>query len=272
VARTSAPCSYLERPALEHIYLVHRAPGAQLAFPGTVRHPDHDFIAATPDAIQDEHISVQVKFVGPYVARSWGAEGDSEEGVPLATIAQTHWEAGIWNADPDRKRIDEIRTVAFLGTDLRVFPYEPDPEFFASMLERAVSFWREHVEDDVMPIVTDRSVRDTLQKIYKDTTGEILEAGDLAEDLDREINRHRRWGNVERRAKHEKELLASSICMKIGEALGIETERYEATWRPQRGKVSYKDALDELRPDVTEPQLEKYRGDGYRVLRTKEKK
>ena len=125
------------------------APGALWPNGGTLRHPEHPIVLATPDGVVCRDGApawlVEAKTARAHMGREWGP---SETGAaPDVYVAQVTWQmacAGLPRADI---------AVLIGGDEFRRYPVAYDAELFAMLLECAEQFWRDHVETDTPPAI-----------------------------------------------------------------------------------------------------------------------
>lgn len=129
--------------------------GHTLEQPSTIFHPEFGFIGGTPDYLVTDDAGIllecktsaeeQLRMVDDKGDPLWGPTGTDE--VPLDYYVQCQAYMGLTG----RRRCD--LAVFFLGArrEFRIYTLEFDRELFGLVLEKGVSFWRDHVEARVPP-------------------------------------------------------------------------------------------------------------------------
>lgn len=202
---------------------------ALLIEPGTLRHPEHSIVLATPDRVRltaechmPEHHdawplnrecwdrNVQVKTASAHIAHRWG-DGDDE--VPDEYIVQCQWEmlvTGLAQTD---------LPVLIGGNDMRIYRLHADTELQGSLLETVERFWENHVKRGVLP-PPDGTPQwsDYLKRRFPKDERPLLDATDEAREL---VSRLRDAKSRSEAAKSEEEQLAQQLKLSIGDAAGI---------------------------------------------------
>ncbi len=234
--------NHLERPVLE---LFRRRVGATvIEYPGTLIHPEFSFLGATPDGIRDGKRGVQCKVVGMRQWSRWGDVEDGPEGVPNEVVIQVHWEAWAIRAHLGHK-FEVADVPALLGTDLKNYEVPIDWEMCEMMETSALQFWRDNVEADVMPLVTED---DDIAAIFlRPKREDLLQPDENVVCLVREYDFAR---DEEKRASSAKRLAANRLQAEIGHGTGFMGDGVKATWAEQQGNVSWKDVAAKYRHEL----------------------
>lgn len=127
---------------------------------GTVRHPVHEWAAATLDSkIIGTRRGLEIKAVGTRMIYDWDPGDDA--GVPHYVRTQCEWQ--MWCVD-----LEEIDVAALLGgTVARVWRIAADLELRAALVAAGEKFWRDQVQGRIAPALTDADgVRAYLNGIY----------------------------------------------------------------------------------------------------------
>jgi len=108
--------------------------------PGTIIHPEFDWIAASPDGVAYDEghnrvAAVEIKSPDPYSdgIRDWGDPTEQEDSIPSYHIPQCIWEAACLG-------VDSTICSALIGGDVRIYRVEYKPKLFEAMAERAEAF------------------------------------------------------------------------------------------------------------------------------------
>ena len=142
-------------------------------------HPEHSymhghvdrFICSSPTLFNDKgHLLadriLECKTANPFTAHEWGDVGTDQ--VPLSYLVQCAWYLAITGLE----RAD--LAVLFGNADFRIYEITRDLELEQMVLERAVSFWENHVLTDIPPAATSESDYKTL--FGKSTVSKSVEA------------------------------------------------------------------------------------------------
>jgi putative phage-type endonuclease len=124
----------------------------------------------TPLMGEDGHINasriLECKTANPFAQSDWGDPGSDQ--VPLSYLVQCVWYMMLTNID----RTD--LAVLFGNADFRIYEITRDLELERMVLERAVSFWENHVLTDIPPAAASESDYKTL--FGKSTVSKSVEA------------------------------------------------------------------------------------------------
>jgi len=110
--------------------------------PGTVIHPDFDWIAASPDGVAYDEgkpgqpvAAIEIKAPDPYSPRihDWGDPLEQEDSIPSYVIPQCIWEAACLG-------VQETICTALIGGDIRIYRVEFRQKLFDVMVDKAASF------------------------------------------------------------------------------------------------------------------------------------
>lgn len=130
--------------------------------PGTLQLRGEPRIMATPDGVAffDQPLNtmlhtgrlpsgdvrgVEVKSPGPHMEHGWGEPGTDQ--VPAAYLCQAVFEMAVLD-------VERLDFAALLGGELRIFPVRRSRVVEGKLIERALAFWRDHVEADKPPAPT----------------------------------------------------------------------------------------------------------------------
>jgi putative phage-type endonuclease len=122
--------------------------GVDLVESTTVRHPEHDWMVATPDRVwRDGSRLVEIKNVSARSAREWGEPWTSQ--IPERYFLQVLWQMAVTGTES----ADVVALIG--GHDLRVYTTERDAQVEAWLVDAGREFWEEHVLAQVEPAVED---------------------------------------------------------------------------------------------------------------------
>lgn len=250
--------SAFERPVCEAYSADYRV---TLAYPGTLSDPRVAHRAATPDAIENGMLDVQVKLVGE-TARDWGDPVYGAESVPEYVVLQVQYEMHhlreVLGVAAPAARVLQVH-----GTQLQRYTVPRDDELIGAMLEAVDRFWRDHIVADRMPRVsaTDDEI---LRRLHPRAVAPLAPITRRAVELALE---HERINGEVREREREKAVIDNELRALIGDGSGFEGDGIKVTWLEQGGRVSWKELAAEL--GVSPEMVERFRGDGTRVLRVK---
>ena len=206
---TSAPAEigHLLEPVLLEEY--GRRYGVKVERPATIV---RGYRAATPDGLVPGK-SLQVKVVGYHMAHHW------REGVPDYVQAQVQAEMSL--AD-----VQQAVVIVLLGTQLDFIPVDRDDAAIAAIDRICARFWRRYVVGNDRPdIAQSRNASDILRKMYPRHAGmkaAVPEFVALA-------RRYAQLGRAAAEAQKEREQLAISMKLAIGDGAGFEWESGRVT-------------------------------------------
>jgi putative phage-type endonuclease len=139
----------------------------------TLVHKQYDWLTAHIDReVVGDDRGLEIKNVGPYMARGWGAHL-AEGGVPTYILPQVHHyllvtDRPVWTVS------------AYMGgREIRLYEVERAKTWDELIIEQTHNFWHNHVLAGVPPdadtVPAERRL-EVAQRIYPGTTGEFLEA------------------------------------------------------------------------------------------------
>lgn len=229
----------------------------------TLRHPVHEHMLASPDALgRTEDIGAEAKVVGWRMQHHW-----AEDSVPDYVRLQAVQNMAV----TDRERWDVVALIG--GTDLRVYTILRDRDMEALLAESIELFWADHVVRGTPPPVRDPEERRRyLRTRYpgSDATRCRLENGPAVaggaariRELDAELER----------LGAEREELIDAFCAIVGDDYGIEGSWGKFLWYPQRGATRWKAVAEELAGGAVPADIiERHRGEASRTPRLYEPK
>jgi len=213
-----------------------------LSFPGTLIHPAHDHVCATPDAIaypkatpDDKALGrvQEAKSVGWYLRGEWGDEGDD---APLRYLAQVQFEIGCARALNLCGDYGDLRA-AVGGEPPRVYRVPYDAETFAVLVERAREFVDRYIVRGETPDLdgSKSATEYVKQRFRKQARPELLPPDDEVRALYDLGTRNEARGRM---FLADAEAAKNKIKLRIGEARGIEGV---ATWKADKnGKRTFR--------------------------------
>lgn len=115
--------------------------GREVKDVGTLVHPKHPVVIATPDGLatckeSGERFALEVKCPSFHAAQQWGAPGTDE--IPDAYRAQAIWQMAVLG-------VKACEVVAFIGGNIQVYQVPYDAVAFDALRHIAEDFWESHV-------------------------------------------------------------------------------------------------------------------------------
>jgi len=198
--------------------------GVELVESGTLVHPKHEWLMATPDRIVlvDPREGLECKNRGSYNLDDWGEPGSDE--VPDEVLIQCHTNMEVtgfkvWHA-----------AVLLGGNRWHSFTLEYDKELAEQIVESAHDFWHDHVLADMCPELDGTESSSEYVANKWQTHGDLIipatpEIYDTAEEL--------RLVRAELKETEEtKERLQNLLKDAIGEAAGVQLPNgKKITWK-----------------------------------------
>lgn len=181
-------------------------------------HPDYPFLSCELDnIITGTDTLVEIKTCHEYMGKEWG-----EEDIPIEYVYQVMMQLGLSN----RKK--GWIAVLIGGNKYREREIEFDSEMYDGMIRKAVHFWENFVLADVQPIAVGNDM-DILLALYPEETSDDLVTG--VEESDEWIGFRQELGMHIKEMEKQKKDVEAKIKQKIGEALGIVSEKYKVTYK-----------------------------------------
>lgn len=142
----------------------------------------------------------EVKSVDPRAAHEWGEDGSQD--VPAHYMAQVQFGLAVTGRSG-------ATIAALIGDDLRVYRFERDEQLCAALIDKAVSFWNDHVLTKIPPPPQDKV---DAAKLVRRFAGFSFEA---SEDLQSEISNLRQAKAELKRWSKEAEAAELAILQKV---------------------------------------------------------
>jgi len=208
--------------------------GVPMATRGTLVHPEHNWIGATPDYVREDAINVQIKTVGARGSFSWpgiNSIGDDDtlilnppDGIPDYYRVQVEWEMAVLG-------VEMTHLVALLGgTDLRVYEVPRDLDLWLALYENARRFWFEHVLADIPP-PPDGSEAFKRYLLRKYPRVERPELEPITPEVADAARRYLKAASIEKKASAAKELAGNQLRDLIGDCAGMFGAGLKVRWR-----------------------------------------
>ena len=190
--------------------------------PGTLLHPKHSAICATPDGIgvreNGSRVVLEVKNSQWHQSHRWGEPGSDD--APLLYVAQVQMELGIALAQMGVETIADL--VASIGGAPPVAYRIPfDPELFGQLVQVAEKFVRDHIQTGRPPDgwETDPGAAEYLARRFERNDGRLLPADDEIRSLAASVASMRATAKA---CVEEKEAAEVRLKNAIGDADGFE--------------------------------------------------
>lgn len=209
------------------------------AVDGTLRHPEHSWMLASPDraVMVDDRVVrlVEIKTASHRAAWQWG---DASDAVPPAYRAQIEWQMAVTGV-----HVCDL-TVLLEGSELRVYRIEHDPELLAMLEYIGRGFWGLVERKEQPEIDGSEGWSKHLADRFPVQRGPIREAAPHEAETVRslvEIDR------LVKKLEASRKLLENNLKQAIGHDDGIESPEARVTWRlPKSGTVAWKAVAEAL--------------------------
>lgn len=201
--------------------------GVRVEDPGTLAHPDHEWMMATPDGVAYAEGGVEplngleIKTHTIRLADLYGAPGTDE--VPPHELCQCAWGMAVTG-------LSRWDLVAFIDNQPREYVIDRDDEVIGHLQERAERFLVDNVRAGVAPDPDGSDAYDEwLKARWSKNTDELIDIGDDLETFAL-IERGKAIREQEADLDREIELLKQRLRARIGDKAGL-------TWRDANGKA-----------------------------------
>lgn len=219
--------------------------------PKAYQHPDYPYMVAHVDRLitgSDELL--ECKTCSAYKLDEW------QNAIPKEYVLQVMWYLGITG----RKKGWIACLIGGQKFDYKAIEF--DSELFNLMVERAKEFYN-MVQTDTPPLILPDD-DETLAEIYPKNTEDMIEAEEFNERAAylQELKMHRDEINGEIKE------IETELKARIGENMGILTDRYKITWKTQTNRKLDTDRLKEEIAEIDNFYLTQT----FRVLRISKRK
>ena len=227
----------------------------------TIVHPTHTWLCATPDAMVTEHDTfdavAEAKLVGSRLAHHWGEDGDA---IPDYVRVQVQ----VQMTCTITKR---AFVGALLGTELRDFVVEHDPDLEAAVLEECEKFHRFYLAPRLPPPPdASEASRRAIEAAFPRHDRSYVP---LTPDYVRVARDYLEANDAIKAAEEKKNAAGNLLRAFIGEHEGAAGFGFRATWKAtEAGGVDWKALALEL--GATPEMQKKYQRAGVRRLLVKE--
>jgi putative phage-type endonuclease len=200
-----------------------------------ITHEEHPFLVASPDRLLfDESgdapvAGLEIKTADIRNLSEWGAE-DTDE-VPITYLCQCLWYLGITGLPKWHLAVGFVKSGSRKITMYREYVINRDDDMWNKMKDAAVDFWKNHIETDVAPEITeaDDATVTYYKKLYPYHRDEVwAEAtGDVDADINALIDARTHLDYFEK--LHE--TLKLKIIRAIGDAEGVKSSGVKITYK-----------------------------------------
>lgn len=198
--------------------------GNALITAGLTVHPNYSFILGTPDRLiaNDGNVGLEIKTANPFRAsKEWGEPGTDE--IPQNYLLQCIWYQAITNRD--------AWDVAVLigGSDFRIYKIHRDRELETALIERAVDWWTTYIiGNEEPPVDGSDGAADYIKRRFPRNVEPLKIATADVNDILATLASARKELAV---AEVTKTLLENQVKLFIGDAAGVESDGFRATWK-----------------------------------------
>lgn len=205
--------------------------GAELAHFGTIVHPKHAWMSATPDrVVRGTRRIVEIKCVGFRSAYHWGTDPDA---IPDYYRPQVEWQMDVCDAD-------ETHVAAWIGgSDFRIYTIKRDRALGDLLRKIGHQFWVENVLARVPPRVDESlGARRMLNAMFPRNSGKILAPDEKASTLVSKLFDAQR---AVKEAEAAEDRIKNQLRELAEDADGFESRDWKVSWKADRnGKRSFK--------------------------------
>lgn len=200
--------------------LYRRRTGATLTFPGSTKHPEIDFLGATPDALSGDRV-VQCKNCNPWARDDFGAAGTDE--IPPGYLVQVQFEMLVLG-----KRTADV-PVLFGTQSFEIFTVHYDAGLAQSLATIATAFWQDHILRKFAPPIDATPACGAYLADRFPVSGEPLKKATPDDSgLAKQINVLK---SQLASTKAQADKLTNQLRERIGDSDGIQGPDWRATWR-----------------------------------------
>lgn len=210
----------LVEPILGQLYCEEEK--VEIAHFGSLVHPEHSWMSATPDFFVSGHRRLgEIKMVGWRAAAFFSEEDD---GVPDYYRPQAEWQMEVCDAD-------ECDFAALLGgTDFRIYRLKRDREMAGMLIDIGAKFWRDYVVKKVPPPIDgSEGARRLLKKLYPVNLGPMKGASAKDELIVKRIL------DIDK-LEGERDELENKLKESIADAEGLTGDGWSVTYRADKNK------------------------------------
>jgi putative phage-type endonuclease len=185
--------------------------GVDLGYFGTLEHPEHPWLLATPDAaVFGQRVVVEAKNVGLRMGGDWA------DGPPIYVTIQATIQMEVCDADA----CDVVVSIG--GAPPMVHRLHRDRELGAALIAVCWEFYRDHVLTNDPPLPDEATKPGDVAELHPKHNDEIPEVDDPR--IIELVEEYRLATGIESAMKQTREHIASWICAHIGQSKGLEVE------------------------------------------------
>lgn len=184
---------------------------------------EHSFLRGEADALAPGLV-IEAKTVWSWRQyERWGDPGT--DAMPIEYLMQVAWYCML----SDR---DAAAVIVLIDGEVREYKYQRDRELEAALRDKAVQFWRDHIEPKVPPTMIGASP-ESVNVVYRKPKADARKALPVEASL---LERWREASAIAAAANKAKDELAAQVKDAIRDAAGIETDGGAALWTPNADK------------------------------------
>lgn len=210
-----------------------------------LRSETNPVLCGTPDYWnQYQRVLLECKTAGMRQAHLWGDEQTDE--VPMPYLTQVLWYLELTG-------YDEAKLAVLIGgNDFRLYSIHRDNDLQAALVDRAMRFWRDHVETQTPPPLDGSdSAKAWLKHAYPRNISENIEQA--TEDEADQMRLVLSWKRDLEKAEEKYEAAKVRLCDCIGSRAGlVSSDGLKVTWKATKGsdRVDYKGIVATLNPPI----------------------
>lgn len=212
--------------------------GAVVEDSGTVIHPEHSWMSATPDGIvvSPKRRLLEIKCVTWRLVHHWGSDPDA---IPAYYRAQIAWQMECTD-------IDEAHLAAWIGgADFRIYTVQRDRDLGRMLIDIGKRFWFDNVLAGEAPAVDGSDgARRMLEKLYPRNRTPLKQATPEVEELASFLRAARA---ATKAAEEAEATLENKMVAAIADAEGFASRGWRATNRADKNgkrRFLFKDLND----------------------------
>ncbi|MCL2306289.1 MAG: YqaJ viral recombinase family protein [Planctomycetaceae bacterium] len=238
-------------PVVAAMYAANH-PEFQVEPMGTIYHDEHPFIVGSPDRVlirEGELVAgLEIKTANIVTANEWGEE--DTDLIPQHYLLQAMWYCGLLHVPVWYVAVGFVPAERRKIITYREYEVCFNPDMFGVMLRQAVRFWKEHVETDTPPPITEPNETITRYLRYsypRHEAGKWLESTPEVNALAERLVNARETLDA---AEKDFELCKTLMISALGDAEGVTTDAGKITYRASKPtfKTDWQAVADSLSP------------------------
>lgn len=189
----------------------------------SIPHPLYPECRCTPDYVDLENPETPILSIkyAPYSYGKWGEEGTDD--IPKPYLLQSLWEMEIFN------RASSDVAVSFGKPEYKLYHVYRDVELGAWLIEQGRAWWKTHIIDGVEPLIDGSDgAAEYITRRFPRNVEPLKIASDATANLLLALAAERKTIAIH---EERKALLENQVKLFIGDAAGIESDGFRATWK-----------------------------------------